>query len=133
MSLDVPNGWSGNKGLLGIIPNNPNVNDGSYTRYYGDPAVASVELAAGTYYVRVAPENVAPGGNPWYGYFYGDYALTSNVSLTPVGNAGRNGSGPLLTSTIGTIPYAAVRVRIPYADRKGVIHTTWDKCRWGFM
>ena len=89
LSLNVPNAWSGDKGLLAII-NNPNVNDSSYTRYYGDPATASVELAAGTYYVRVAP---ADTHSP---YFTGEYTLTSNVHLTPMGDAGENGAtGPL--------------------------------------
>ncbi|MGO9116407.1 MAG: hypothetical protein ACLQPD_02225 [Desulfomonilaceae bacterium] len=88
-----------------------------------------------TYYVYAVDTNANPTGNTQIG----TYAITSNVNLSPV--KGYNAlylssatAAPTLT-TIGSIPYARVRVQIDpnSLTGSGVVRASWTKGRYGFM
>ena len=67
----------------------------------------------------------------------GTYSISSNVTLSPV--SGYAPSVPttwtLGTSTIGSIPYARVRIQIAptVLDNQGVVRNDWKQGRFGFM
>ncbi len=97
-------------------------------QYQSDPAIFQQQLPAGTYYVYAFPYTSA---------VYGTYTITSNVNLSPV--SGYAPSVPttwtLGTSTIGSIPYARVRIKIAPTDldNQGVVRKSWNQGRFGFM
>ena len=79
-----------------------------------------MDLPAGSYKLRASSKDAGKTGA---------YVIYSNVTLTP-DSSPCNGC---TTNTIGSIPYARVRVQIPGSKRTGVLHDTWSKARYGFM
>ena len=90
--------------------------------YDGTGSTAQYLREPGTYYVKVTTSAKNKTGA---------YMITSNVQLASDGHAGHNGAAQ--TNTVGAIPYAAVRVAISPTQRTGVIQSSWNKARWGFM
>jgi type IV pilus assembly protein PilY1 len=88
-----------------------------------------VVLAAGTYYVRVSHNDSTKRT--------GGYQLWSNVPLIPITTKNTTGTAYYHNmgggSDVGTIPWAQVRVKVPTAQRQGVLQTAFSSVRFGFM
>lgn len=85
------------------------------------------DLAAGTYYLRVAPVTDFTSAY--------SYSLWSNVQLeksTTLYTDASNHQGVALTK-IGSIPWARVRIQVPEDERKGLVHEAFPYVRIGFM
>lgn len=88
----------------------------------------SVDLSAGTYYVRVAPYlqlATVPA----------TYTVRSSVELTKYTGLHTNPAshnGVALTK-IGAMPWARVRIKIPKEERKGLVDDAFPYVRFGFM
>jgi len=114
----------------------------------GRPINVSTLLNAGTYYVRVSRNSAGlptdSGENRYYQlvsnvplsrYVYPDGGYNStNYNTWHSGNTARGGEWDNNTgSTIGTIPWAQVRVKLAASSRRGVIQQSFGSVRWGFM
>jgi type IV pilus assembly protein PilY1 len=142
ISLTVAGSWSSSNASLRVTTtapptgsthpdftcNSTTCSNKTCCRDDGSPASFQLQLNAGTYYVYAVDlkKNETTG----------TYTITSNVDLRPVQSYnslyGSSDPSPTLT-TIGSIPYARVRIKTTATALTGVVRDQWTKGRYGFM